>query len=192
MTTEVVDNSILSRILANGDTSAFTPSTDGLQPIRDRGDSAWITATSVTVSDKTGFSLAADQSGVTIGTVTTNTDMVGTDNAALASVCTETRLAELDAANLPADIAGLNDVSTAQVNAEVLDVLNVDTFAELAAVPAATSTIVDKLNWLFALARNKITQTSTTQTLRNDADGGNIATSTVSDDATTYTRGEFT
>jgi len=33
------------------------------------------------VSDKTGFSLAADQSGVTIGTVTTNTDMRGTDSA---------------------------------------------------------------------------------------------------------------
>lgn len=43
------------------------------------------------VSDKTGFSLAADQSAVTVGTVTlvttttTNTDMVGTDNAALAA-----------------------------------------------------------------------------------------------------------
>ena len=35
MTAEVVDNSVLSRILANGDTSAFVPSTDGLQPIRD-------------------------------------------------------------------------------------------------------------------------------------------------------------
>lgn len=32
----------------------------------------------------------------------TNTDMRGTDSAALASVCTEARLAELDAANLPA------------------------------------------------------------------------------------------
>ena len=35
MTTEVVDNSVISRILANGDTSAFDPSTDGLQPLRD-------------------------------------------------------------------------------------------------------------------------------------------------------------
>lgn len=34
---------------------------------------------------KTGYSLAADQSGVTIGTVTTNTDMRGTDNALLAA-----------------------------------------------------------------------------------------------------------
>lgn len=41
MTTEIADNTALSRILANGDTSAFTPSTDGLQPIRDRGDAAW-------------------------------------------------------------------------------------------------------------------------------------------------------
>jgi len=40
-------------------------------------------------------------------TTTTNTDMVGTDNAALASVCTEGRLAELDAANLPADVAAI-------------------------------------------------------------------------------------
>jgi len=35
----------------------------------------------MTVSDKTGFSLAANQSAVTIGTVTTNTDMRGTDGA---------------------------------------------------------------------------------------------------------------
>jgi hypothetical protein len=35
MTTEVADNTIISRIIANGDTSAFVPSTDGLQLIRD-------------------------------------------------------------------------------------------------------------------------------------------------------------
>lgn len=41
---------------------------------------------------------------ITVPTVTTNSDMRGTDSAALASVCTETRLAELDAANLPSDV----------------------------------------------------------------------------------------
>lgn len=35
MTTEVSDNTILARILANGDTSAFDPSTDGLTLIHD-------------------------------------------------------------------------------------------------------------------------------------------------------------
>ncbi len=42
-----------------------------------------------------------------VATTTTNTDMVGTDSAALASVCTETRLAELDAGNLPTDVAAI-------------------------------------------------------------------------------------
>lgn len=35
MTAEVADNTVLSRILSNGDTSVFDPSTDGLQPFRD-------------------------------------------------------------------------------------------------------------------------------------------------------------
>ncbi len=43
----------------------------------------------------------------TVATTTTNTDMRGTDSAALASVCTEVRLAELAAANLPTDIAAI-------------------------------------------------------------------------------------
>jgi hypothetical protein len=42
-----------------------------------------------------------------VDTTTANTDMRGTDSAALASVCTEPRLAELDAANLPADVAAV-------------------------------------------------------------------------------------
>ena len=54
------------------------------------------------VSDKTGFDLAADQSAITIGTVTlvttttTNTDMRGTDSAALATNYTSTRAGYLD------------------------------------------------------------------------------------------------
>ena len=44
MTTEVADNTILSRILSNGDTSVFVPSTDGLQPIKDHiGDGTNLT-----------------------------------------------------------------------------------------------------------------------------------------------------
>ena len=65
--------------------------------------------------------------------------------------------------------------------------------AEPSAVPAfGTGTIVQAIAWLLALGRNKITQTSTTQTLRNNADAASIATSTVSDDGTTFTRGKFT
>ena len=43
-----------------------------------------------------------------VDTCTVNTDMRGTNSAALASVCTDARLAELDAANLPADVAAID------------------------------------------------------------------------------------
>ena len=66
------------------------------------------------------------------------------------------------------------------------------TMTESASVPAVTASVLSALQWLFALSRNKITQTSTTQLVRNDADSGTIGTSTVSDDGTTFTRGEFT
>ena len=85
----------------------------------------------------------------------------------------------------------LNDVSASGVNAEVADVINTDAQAEPAAVPAANAALSDKVDWLFALARNKVLQTAGLQTLRNDADGADIATATVSDDGTTTTRAEW-
>jgi hypothetical protein len=90
--------------------------------------------------------------------------------------------------NLTADLTA---AAKTAINAEVVDCLATDTYAEPSAVPAATATLEDKISWMAALARNKITQTATTQTLRNDADSGNIATSTTSDDGSTFTRSEF-
>jgi len=87
--------------------------------------------------------------------------------------------------------SGLSTVTTAQVNAEVVDALNVDTYAEPGSVPAATASIVAKLGWLYTLARNKRLTTATTDKIRNDADSGDIGTASVSDDGTTFTRGEF-
>lgn len=65
------------------------------------------------------------------------------------------------------------------------------TMAELSSVPGVTASALEALEWMFLLCRNKITQTSTTQTLRNDADSATIGTSTHSDDGSTHIRGEF-
>lgn len=89
------------------------------------------------------------------------------------------------------DAAVSTRATPAQVNAEVVDALSTDTYAEPSSVPAATSSLKDKIGWLFTLGRNKVTQTATTQTVRNDADSGNVGTSTVSDDATTFTKGKW-
>lgn len=90
------------------------------------------------------------------------------------------------------DLGGMSTAMKAEVNAEVLDVLDVDTFAELSAVPAANASMTDKINWIFMMMRNKITSTSSTLTLRNDADSGDVATAAHSDDTTTYTKPEWT
>ena len=92
---------------------------------------------------------------------------------------------------IPATLSGLNDLSAAQVNAEVLDVLNTDTFAEPSAVPAATASLVDKLGWVTMVSRNRLTQTATTSTVFADDGSTSVATSTVSDNGTTFTKGEF-
>ena len=63
--------------------------------------------------------------------------------------------------------------------------------SELASVPAVNGTVLQALEWIFLLARNKLTQTATTQTLRNDADNATIGASAVSDDGSTFTRGEW-
>ena len=86
----------------------------------------------------------------------------------------------------------ISSLTASQVNAEVVDALNVDTYAEPASVPAATASLAAKIGFLMALARNKLTQTATTSTLRNDGDTSSIGTSSVADDGTTFTRSEWT
>lgn len=53
------------------------------------------------------------------------------------------------------------------------------------------ATLRTVIAWLGALSRNKMTQTVTTSSLRNDGDSSDIAASTVEDDGTTFTRGEW-
>jgi hypothetical protein len=98
---------------------------------------------------------------------------------------------EVQAHALTTEVSALNDLSAADVNAEVVDVMRTDTVAEIAAVPAANAPLHSMIQWLFSLARNKRTTTATTDTLRNDADGADIASSTISDDGSTFTRGEY-
>lgn len=92
---------------------------------------------------------------------------------------------------LPAQIAALNNLSAAQVKTQVVDALATDTYAEPAAVPAATASLKDKIGWLAILARNRMLQTAALQSIRNDANSANVGTAAVSDDGTTAERSEW-
>ena len=98
----------------------------------------------------------------------------------------------LGAAEIPnLDAAVSTRATPAQVNTEVLDVLNVDTFAEPPQeAPPATASLVKKIGYIYKAFRNRITQTSTQFTVYND-DAITVGhKATVSDDGTTFDRGE--
>lgn len=90
------------------------------------------------------------------------------------------------------DAAVSTRATPAQVNTEVLDVLNVDTFAEPGQeAPAATNTLAKKIGYLFKAWRNKKTQTSTERKLYADDATTVDQKATDSDDGTTFTKGEL-
>jgi hypothetical protein len=90
--------------------------------------------------------------------------------------------------NLPAAPAAVGDIPTAAQNATAVWTT---AMSDITAVPSMTGTVLAAINWLFALGRNKVTQTATTMVLKKDDGSTTVASSTVSDDGVTYTRGEF-
>lgn len=88
-------------------------------------------------------------------------------------------------------LAGANVGITTSAISDIASAVWATAGADPTTVPAVTAGMAAKLDWLTALARNKITQTATVQSLRNDADAADIASAAVSDDGTTFTRGEF-
>jgi hypothetical protein len=141
--------------------------------------------------------------------------MRGTDNAALASVCTEARLSELDAATsgkvaaeidlIKTDVAAIladtgTDgvvVATASKTGYALSSAGVDAIlddapsAELSSVPSTTGTLRQMIQFLFQYFRNKKTVTSTVETLYKEDASTSLGTATVSDDGATFTKGEM-
>jgi hypothetical protein len=99
---------------------------------------------------------------------------------------------DLTSTEMNADTVAIKVKSTDTNNMDQVLVLYPQDIPEPSGAPTWPMDIEEVLGWLGALARNKMLQTATTTTLRNDADNATISTSTVSDDATTYTRGEYT
>lgn len=69
--------------------------------------------------------------------------------------------------------------------------LSTTAVAEPTSPPSSTAALASKIAWLFVLAKNKITQTSTTSTLYANDSTTSIATSTVSDDGSTFNRNKW-
>ena len=130
MTAEVVDDTILSRILANGDTSVFDPSTDGLQPIRDHiGDGTNLTEaggdgdqlTAINLPNQT-MDITGSVTGNLIGDVTGNVDgtVAGVTPDAAGVAATQAEVAT-ECADALSDIKLDHLINTAAAEDEVAD-----------------------------------------------------------------------
>lgn len=94
--------------------------------------------------------------------------------------------------NVTGSIGSLATQAKADVNAEVVDTLATDTYAEPGqGNPAATASLSAKINYLYKSWRNKKTQTATTLSIFADDAATVDHKSTVSDDGTTLTEGEI-
>ena len=93
--------------------------------------------------------------------------------------------------NVTGSIGSLAAQAKADVNAEVVDALATDTYAEPGqGAPAATATLAAKINYLFKAWRNKSDQTATLYQLYADDATTVDQKATVSDDAVTFVKGE--
>jgi hypothetical protein len=142
----------------------------------------------------------ASATNITAGTITTVTNLTNAPTAGDFTATMKTSIGTAVAASAVASVTGnvggnvTGSVGSVVGNTDQTgDVYALLTGAntEVTSVPTSTDTLVNMLKWLFALARNKLTQTATTTLLRNNADGATIGTSTISDDGTTFTRGKF-
>lgn len=94
--------------------------------------------------------------------------------------------------NVSGSVGSLATQAKADVNAEVVDALATDTYAEPGqGAPSATTSLSAKLNYLYKWARNKVTQTSSQTSFYAD-DGTTVDhKATTSDNGTTFSRGEI-
>ena len=130
-----------------------------------------------------------------IAAIKAKTDLIPASPAAVGSamtLATDAVNAAVLAASAVAEIqAGLSTLTAGQVNAEVVDALSVDAYAEPGSVPGATSSLAAKLSWLFTLARNRHITTATQDRVRNDADSADIGAAALGDDGMAFSRGKY-
>ena len=100
---------------------------------------------------------------------------------------------ELQTDDIPGALAALENISAAEVNAEVVDALATDTIAEMSqGAPPAAPTLVAAINYLYRyLVRNKVKVDATSAICYADDKSTALFKSALSDDATDFIRDEM-
>jgi len=168
----------LNNLSVTGETVAFN--------IQRKSDGLWWTGATFVAADEPGALFAATEVTITKPAVTPTGIYEYTLTAGFTSsseryiVHYTSGVTVVGDQYLPAGIDGAQDSG--------LDTVN----TELAGVPPITASLREQIKWIFTLGRNRLTETSILQTIRNDADTGDIATRPMADDGTTFDSGKAT
>jgi hypothetical protein len=95
----------------------------------------------------------------------------------------------IDNAAIAADAIGSSELA-ASAATEIATAVLAATLTELAAVPGAGPSLADAIEFLYMALRNAGTDTASAATIKNNA-GSTIATATLSDDGTTFTKAKY-
>ncbi len=151
------------------------------------GKSGYSLTTADWNTGKTGYTLAATTGlGAQTANITGNlSGTVGSVTGAVGSVA-----GNVDG-NVSGSVASNLELGPAEVNAEVLNVMNVDTFGEPGqGAPGVNISIFAKINFLYKAWRNLSEMNATTYKLYNDAGAVVDQKAPVSDDTTDASKGE--
>ena len=196
----VANNSVIAKMVsasATADWDDFVNTTDSMQAIRDKltdieTDTAEIGTAGAGLTNIDLPNQTMDITGNLSGSVGSVTGTIGGIAGTITTLDGLDTAQDSQHATTQSNIAALNDVSTAEVNAEVVDVLKTDTSTLPGQeAPTATPTIEEMLTYLYKFLRNKV-ETTTSETRVYDDAGSTIDhKATVSDAASVFTRGEF-
>ncbi len=180
LTTIVVDGSILSHMMTPAaDTSTYRASTDSQEALRNHiGDGTNLSEAGGDGAQLTAINLPNQTMDIS-GTITTVTTAVNvtTVNGLAAEVIT--------AASTKADYL-------TEINDQVVDVMTVDTVAEMAPAGAPeTPTMEEILNYLYRKFMQERHITATKDTVRNWADDADLFDAILSEDGTTFIQQQY-
>ena len=200
----ILDPAIFTMAVGDNVSIIATSALANIQAIRGTSQSAGDISALITTVDTVVDGIQTDLDNGTdgLGALKTLVDTVNTDlsNATdgLGALKTLIDTVNTDLSNstdglgaLKTLIDALENISAANVNAELVDVLKTDIIAELSqAAPTATPTFETALMLIYMVLRNKLDVDATNKKVHNDA-GTVIAKKVLSDDGTTYSEAEM-
>ncbi len=146
---------------------------------------AW-NGTAVPAENTAGYPIVTIKDGTGTGEIDT------TSGGVLVAAIANNAITAASIATDAIDSDALAASALTEIKTQAVDALATDTYAEPGqGAPAATATLAAKINYLYKAWRNKVTTTSSQYSLFADDAATVDQKATLSDDGSTYTRGEI-